>query len=114
MQHHRQHGACMASVFWVGLGLSCGHGPGSGQLGSESVLSGVDLEAWMVPCCGTCRSLKTSLGPGEAQEAQLGNPAALFILVGVSSLAFSECISTKWRMLNPKIMKRISRNLGKD
>ena len=39
MQHHRQHGACMASVFWVGLGLSCGHGPGSGQLGSESVLS---------------------------------------------------------------------------
>ena len=52
------------SVFWVGLGLSCE--PGSGQLGSESVLSGV--EAWMVPCSGTCRSLKMSLGPGEAQE----------------------------------------------
>ena len=66
-------------VFWVGLGLSCG--PGSGQLGSESILSGV--EAWMVPCSGMCRSLKTSLGPGGAQ---LGNPAALFILVGVFRL----------------------------
>ena len=66
-----------ASVFWVGLGLSCG--PVSGQLGSENVLSGV--EAWMVPCSGTCRSLKTSLGPGEAQE----RPTC-------SALHFSGCV----------------------
>ena len=69
MQHHRQHSACMEGLCkcvlgGFGLGLSCG--PGSGQLGSESVLSGV--EAWMVPYSGTSRSLKTSLGPGEAQE----------------------------------------------
>ena len=64
MQHHRQHSACMEGLCKCVLG---GFGAelwaSSGQLGSESVLSGVEA-----PCSGTCRSLKTSLGPGEAQE----------------------------------------------